>query len=383
MVDEALPRGHHACMNTSTARFHQPQVHVNLSQQHIAGALAQYYQGQARRKEPTFSLASMFRAMANEEFREGGSYEADVCRAASRAANGYFDPRNPIVPFDALLSRDLSVMVGGPSAGGFIVGTQPQSPMEPLRDWSLVGRMGCTMLTGLQQNVTIPTTTTVPTVSWLANELSTAPQSDPVMGQVAGAPKHASFAVRLSRTLLKAGGTVAETYVNTQIRAALGTAVDTAVLAGSGVSGQPVGLSNVSGVTTSSGAVSLATLLDSQQALAAAKADDESIACVTTPAVRRILAAREVVTNTGRMLWTGRPPLLADKPAFASNLVPAGTIFTCDWSRVVVGVWGEGVELQVDPYTDFKTGAVNVRGRIAMDVLFPLLGALHRHTSAS
>lgn len=45
-------------------------------------------------------------------------------------------------------------------------------------------------------------------------------------------------------------------------------------------------------------------------------------------------------------------------------------IFFGDWSQCLVALWGAGLDIQVDPYSSFKTGAVQVRILMHCDISF-------------
>ena len=173
----------------------------------------------------------------------------------------------------------------------------------------------------------------------------------------------------------------ADEVIRQQLLGAIGQAIDLAVLAGTGASGQPTGLSVAAGVNAQSGAVTQGNMLDALATLTTAKAEDDNIKFLTTPAVRRLLQARDIGTATGVMLW--RQNQLVDKPGFVSTDVPAGTIFAGDWSKILVAFWGAGIEIVVDPYTNFKTGAIQIRATVSADVIVTKPAAMLRHTAAT
>ena len=40
-----------------------------------------------------------------------------------------------------------------------------------------------------------------------------------------------------------------------------------------------------------------------------------------------------------------------------------------DWTQMVLGMWGNGLDLRVDPYTGSKSGLVSVTGFMDVDVM--------------
>ena len=57
-------------------------------------------------------------------------------------------------------------------------------------------------------------------------------------------------------------------------------------------------------------------------------------------------------------------------PVYSSENCVFGSInklFLGDWSSLVMGTWGNGLQLNVDPYTNSNTGAVRVVGLYLVD----------------
>ena len=326
-----------------------------------------------------FSLARMIGLMAEGNFVEGSCREFGVCRAAALAQGRlYAGPTHGIVPWGAFARRDLQA--GTPSAGGNLVGSVSVQPLDVLRPFSVTARMGLTSVQNLAANLLLPNVGTAATGNWLANETSTITVSTPVIGQVSASPKMGGAIIRASRQFMMQAAS-ADEMIRQQLLGAVGQLLDAAVLNGSGASGEPTGLLIVAGVNAQSGAVTHANMLTALETLGNAKADDEKIKFLTTPTVRKALQAREIVSTSGVMLW--RDNAMIDKPAYVSTDCPAGTIFAGDWSQVLVAFWGSGLEIEVDPYTSFTTGAIQIRLLLHADVCFLKPAALLRHTSAS
>lgn len=345
----------------------------------VARDLASFYAEMAspEKKQERFSIARLITAMAENKLQ--GTYEGGVCRAAELSqGREWSDTRSQIVPFGALLSRDLTAST--PSAGGNLVGSGPVSAMDILRPFSVVARMGVTLADRLTTDLLLPSIGTAATAQWLPTETSEIVSTNPMIGQVASKPKTAGTIVKASLNFMKQSK-FADEVIRQQLLGAIGAALDQAVLAGTGASGQPTGLSLVAGVNAQSGAVTFANMLDSLETLATADADDENIKYLTTPAIRRLLQARDIGSGTGQMIW--RNNQLADKPAYVTTDCPAGTIFAGDWSKVMVALWGSGIEIVTDPFTNFKLQAIQVRALIHADVIVSKPAAMLRHTSAS
>lgn len=344
----------------------------------IAASLASYYSElSAPKAQEKFSLRRMLNAMAARDFRQGASHEAEVVQAAALAqGRNHFDPQRAIVPWGAL--RDLTASI--PSAGGNLVGAMTHNPMDVLRPFSVVARMGVSTIDGLTQDLILPNLSAPVTGNWLAGEGSSITSTDPATGQIVSKPKTGGALVKASFQFMRQAQT-ADEFIRQQLLAAMGAMLDAAVLQGSGASGQPTGLALAAGVNEQSGAVTHANMLDAISTLATAKADDEKIKFLTTPAVRRLLQARETIGTSGVMLW--RDDKLADRPGYVTTDCPAATIFAGDWSKVLIALWGSGLEIAVDPFTSFQSGAIQARVMLDADVIFTKPAALLRHTAAT
>ena len=56
-------------------------------------------------------------------------------------------------------------------------------------------------------------------------------------------------------------------------------------------------------------------------------------------------------------------------PVFISNNITAGSIyFSVDWSQLIMGFFGSGPSLLVDPYTNSASGTVRLRVLQFMDI---------------
>ncbi len=86
-----------------------------------------------------------------------------------------------------------------------------------------------------------------------------------------------------------------------------------------------------------------------------------------TGVVREILMTREVTASSG-VTFTQDANRLAGFPLLASKNGPSGALIFADWSNVFVPTWGL-LEIQIDPFTGFKTGSISLRALLNVDVL--------------
>lgn len=260
--------------------------------------------------------------------------------------------------------RDLTAGVA--SAGGYLIGTKQQPLEQLLLRFSIFAEGGLNIITGLDGPVTIPRVTTVPTASWLPQDGTALTESQSVFGQIALGPKFVASYTEISRPLLLQSS--AEAIAGAQAGESTSRAIDTAILAGTGVSGQPTGIVNTSGIGTQSGSsLAAAGLRAMRKAVLNAGAREDRLMWIADPATQELLGSREFSAGSGRPLWDDGKIL--GRPAVATSLAPAATLILGDFSRVTVSVFdAAGIELEHDPYTNFKSGVSAFRLIVPVDV---------------
>ncbi len=265
------------------------------------------------------------------------------------------------------MQRDLNTSF---STGGALVQTSVMGFDEILRNISFAFRMGATRLTGLRDNVTIPRQSAAATAEWLTSETGAATESQPTFVQLAMTPKTVSAYTELSRKLLLQASIDVEGLVNADLAAVAALAVDVAVISGTGATGQPLGLDNVTGVGTVSGSsLGIAGLIETQTDLATANVMPGRGGYVTTPAVAGLMIAEVLYANTASPAWVGNVwnGSILGFPAMSTNQVASGTMYFGAWENCVIGEWGV-LEVDTNPYANFGAGIIGVRAMYSVDV---------------
>lgn len=330
-------------------------------------------QGEVQR----FSFARAIAAMVDGNWVNAG-FEAECTRALAQKLGRVVDGKTLLVPFEVLQrpadpfrgsQRDLTVATAG--AGGYLVETENVGFIEILRNRSVAFRMGARRLSGLQGSVTIPRQSAAATAVWLANEASTATESQQTFVQVALTPKTVSAYTEISRQLLLQSSPGAEGIVTDDLAQVVAIAADLAVLEGSGAGGQPTGISATAGIGSVTGtSLAAAGVIEFQTDVAASNVMPMRGGYVTTPAVAGLLMTRPELPTTGTErlwkgnIWDGR---LFDFPSMTSNQLTAASMIFGDWQEVVVGEWGV-LELMVNPFANFQAGIIGVRALYSLDV---------------
>lgn len=271
-----------------------------------------------------------------------------------------------------------SVDTSTASTGGPFKFTAGGDFIDLLRNRSSVMRAGATVLTGLTGPVTFPKQLTAATGSWVAeNPGSDLARTAITTGTVSLAFKTVQAASAVSRQALfsaASGNYDLEQIIRGDLAQVIALAVDLGGLNGLGSSNQPLGLLQDTAVGTATalgangGTISWAAVVGLETAIGNANADGGTLAYITNTKQRGQAKQVAVLGNTvsGVPIWTGQPGtmdgMVNGYRAFASNQVPSnltkGTATTVcsawvfgDFSQLMIGTFGAGFEVMVDPYT--------------------------------
>ena len=325
--------------------------------------------GMTAKEADRYSITRAIRALVDRDW-SGAGLEREVNQAIlkrsglSESPNGGF-----YLPYE-VQKRDLTATTG--SQGGFLVATNLESAsfIDILRNRSVVGSLGATMLSGLQGNVTIPRQTGANTAYWLSTEATAITEGNAVFGQLAMTPKHVGSYQEISRQLLMQSSPSVDSLVMNDLTRVLAVAIDLAALEGTGAAGQPTGISATAGIGSVTGTtLAYAGMLEFQSDVANGNALAENCAYVTTPAVAALLSARQKFTSTQTPLWDGNL-LGANVCGFrgVSTLqVTAASMIFGDFSQVVIADWGQ-LEIALNPYANFAAAITGIRAIQTVDV---------------
>jgi HK97 family phage major capsid protein len=269
--------------------------------------------------------------------------------------------------------RDLSVAANG---GGYLVQTDQGAPRLPFIDLvrarSVVGNLGATFLDGLKGAVAIPKGSTSSTAQWLTSEVDSITPSTPTLGSLTLSPRTVGALVKFSVLLSKQSSPAVESMLFADLAAALAEAVDVAAIQGSGSGGTPQGIIGTTGVGSVTGtSLGWTGCVDAQfDVMGGYGIAPAGCAYATTAAVAQTLMGRQRFTNTDSPVWQGAfaDGQIAGCRAIATSSVPASTLIFGHWPDLLVGDWG-GLELMVDPYSDFKTQTVAARALWSVDLV--------------
>lgn len=257
--------------------------------------------------------------------------------------------------------RDLTAGVG--SAGGSLVDTEMSAFAQAMAEQSLVGVLPMQRLRNLAANVTITGESVRATAGWVY-EGAVVSTGESTLGQAALTPKTVTSKVTVSRQLPQQLGPAAVAYVDSLVGSHLAAAADSALLFGTGATGQPTGISLAPGVDTRAGTSYAWSDATAMLKVCEGYAQGRSIAWVAGVNAAETLRKRE---RSAGSLFIAEDDRIANKLMLVSRAAPAASLTVTEWSKVWFADWG-ALEIMVDPFTDFKSGKVSVIARWLIDV---------------
>ena len=353
-----------------------------------------------QRDHSNYQIADGLRAMLTGDWSSRGAglvreLSQEVMRSSGVSASS---ERSFYVPFSALTRA--TYVTSGATTGGNLVETDlmDQDFIEALRNASPVMALGVRSMTGLVGDVAIPRRSGVASTYYLSTETTAITQSESTFDQVTMSPKNLAALSKYSRQTLIQATPGIESLVRTDLTDGILAALDSAIINGSGASGQPTGIRNVTGIGsvamgTNGGALTMEKVVDLETEILQDNAlVGNAMAYVTNAKVvagLKKLRAGGSTTTDGSFLFNsdlqaiGRGPTpltlngypIATTNAIPSNLTKGTASGVCsalvagDFSQAMVGFYGNGLEIVVgEDSDDFAKALSSVRGIISFDV---------------
>jgi HK97 family phage major capsid protein len=319
-----------------------------------------------------FSLMTAIRAMANPTDRraqEEARFEFEASAAAQRAYGT--EARGLMIPTDVLRTwakRDLNTtddaaLIATDFRGGDFI--------DVLRNASSVMQAGATMLSGLKGNITIPKKTAASSAGWISTEGGAASESEFTDGSVTMTPKTLGAFTDLTRLMMMQSSLDIEALVRDDLSRALALAIDLGGLQGSGSSGQPTGVKNVSGVNKPTSFAAANPTFAEVVALETAVAEDNALlgnlAYILPASMYGALKTTAKASGQGLFVVEQPGNTINGYRAIVSNQVTSGDLFFGNFADLLIGMYG-GLDILVDPYSSASSGNVRIRALQTVDV---------------
>lgn len=323
-----------------------------------------------------FDLGAFLRARVTGDWSDARD-EREQSAELTRAARGV---RGSVVPTDALHVRApmLTSGVAGPLT---TVDHRGDLFIDALRPSSFAIQAGARMIGGLQSDVSIPRETTAPAAAWIAEGGSIA-EGNPAFDNVTLSATMLAARVTMSRKALLQGIPQLDDLMKRSINAQFASALDAAVIGGSGVAPIPRGIQATVGINSfaaaGAGAVTWGEIVDAWSRVASDNImPDSSMAWVAHPTVAAILR------NTEKFAGSSGEPILGDateirdgsilagtimgRPAFETSHASATTLTLGRMSDVLIGQFG-GVDFVIDEFTGASTGTIAIYAYAFFDI---------------
>ena len=303
-----------------------------------------------------YSMMNALRALQSNDWSKAG-FELECSKAVEgrtgKPARGFYLPTDIAI-------RGLSV--GVDTAGGFLVDEDLRGDqfIELLRNKMVVMEAGARSLSDLNGDVLLPKQTGAGTAFWIAED-GTVAESSQTLGQIALRPKTIGAFTDISRKMLLQSSLDIENFVVNDFTTILAIAIDLAALSGSGANGQPLGIINSTGVSSTTWAstsdptfaeiVGLETNADSSNALIG------DLKYITSSTIRGALKVKDKSTSTAQFIWEDN--MVNGWPALVTNQLDSDKTIFGNWNDLIIGFWG-GVDINLDTATNSTSGALRV-----------------------
>lgn len=277
-----------------------------------------------------------------------------------------FRPGGCVCPLSVMGQANRALQSNVFSAGGALVAVDTDSTVRDiLRPESVVIDAGAQVLSDCVGDQLIPYAVTDPTFAFY-HQGETIDGSTPTVGGLSLTPRRCAGYTIMDHQLEVQSSGRAMAFLLRGFVSGIASALDEALLVGSGVAGQPIGVFNANGVglVTHSAAATLLTALDYPAQIKTAKGRNPVF--IAHPAVEKKWKQVQRWTNASVALWTD-DGTVAGTPAKTSAHVAATDICCGSWEHAVLATWGKGTpaQLTIDPYSL----DLNWQTRVVCDVL--------------
>lgn len=348
---------------------------------------------QAEIKEFNYGRACLNAVSLAEGGRSGKNFEAEVSEEIEKAMPSNYKRHGGIfLPYATKGSRSSALGTTIAGQGKEAIFIEPGQVIDVLRNALVTAKLGATVYTGLEAPLGLPRQDTDIVASWVNEDGTTdVAESEFATSLVTLTPKTLQATTATTRQLLE----LAVKQFDTQARIvnsmayASQRAIDSAALFGTGISPVPMGIWNAPGVQSvafgaSTGVVPTSAdayqhLVKMVASVANANVPFNKPGFVTNAMLAGLLMSTlEFSVNGSSKVWQGSilEGVMAGMPAMSSQQIPGnlGTGANCQglifgsWDNLLIGIFGNGYEVIVDPYSLKKKGIIELTSFNMADV---------------
>lgn len=274
------------------------------------------------------------------------------------------------------------------TAGAELKFTVPGEFIDFLYNATRVKELGARTISGLHGNVSYPKQTGKATGSWVGENPGTdVADSALTLGSILSSPHTYQSSTSYSRQLLAQAVVDVDSIVREDLGRDLALAIDSAAIMGGGTN-QPTGIGATTGVQAynmladagNGGAPSWLDIVKMTALLESANTDQLGDGgWLTTPNIKATLKGITRLGNTiGLPIWADNNTVDGYKAASSNQVAKTNTkgssgatlhtLIRGVFETMVIGMWGSGFELIVDPYRLKKQGMVEITTFMLCDV---------------
>lgn len=332
----------------------------------------------------SYSLGRMIQAQVTGDWSQAGferEMNDEIARKCGRSAEGVYIP-----DFAWQQRGPLATAATGGSASEVVfddfVPTEHRGDMfiEALRARQVMGNLGVTYMSGLTGKVKMPKLATGANAAFV-EELADVTDGAGTDGGVTLQPRTLGAFVEVSRLLAQTSVPAIEQIIRNDLLASAADRIEHYAINGTGSSGQPTGLLNVSGINnldisagtdvdalTYSDIVSLIKLVEEDNGVV----NSQAVGFLSHPAVKAKLASTAKIASTDSVMIMNEPfdTLLGYNAQFTSNVPTnldpgdagndASALIFGDFSQLIVATFNSAPSILVDPYSNSKSGTIRM-----------------------
>ena len=332
---------------------------------------------QERRDYSFLRLVRAFRKGATQADKDAAALEleasAEIQRKTGAAPRGVYLPMEVVGDSSMRYrkrteeeQRAASVDDYG-TLGAFVgVDFRPQELIPLLRNMMVLTQVGARYLDGLVGDVYIPRQSGTGQVGWLGREGQNVPETSQEIEQIAMTPRTLGCYTEWTRQLEMQSSVGIENFIREDLMRIMALELDRVAFHGSGANGQPLGVTNVTGVNSVSfgrtSAMALAptrsNIIDMRKEIALDNALVDGIRFVTEPGTYSELMKVPVDAGSGQFLLNENGTMLG-RGVVESNQILDENLILGNWADLIVGRWGT-FDLMIDPYAKALSGTTRV-----------------------
>ena len=336
-------------------------------------AAAESVQKPANEKR-NYSFLRALGAASRGDWSEAGfekEMSQEVAMKRGRQPQGFY------IPDFAWGQRELTV--GTDASGGYFAPSVQLSSewIGALRAKMVLPGLGMRIMSGLQTKIQIPKVSAGASAAFVAESGAVSDQTQ-TTAQITMQARTLGARTDVSRLLLLESDPSIEQIIRDDLVAAVADKIEDVAIEGGG-SNEPTGITQTSGIGsvaigTNGGAPTWASVVQlvKEVEIDNAAINGGTLGYLTNPKVKSKLASTPKVASTDSVMIMNEPysSLYGYPVAFTtnvpSNLTKGSTSGTCsamihgDFSQLLMGVFGGGPDILVDPYTSSSSGTVRI-----------------------